>query len=144
MSSDFSQLIPHRDGMCLLQTVLSWDDQSITLSTATHRSADNPLRRDGRLRAVHLCEYGAQSMAVHGALKAAAHGGRAAPGMLVSLRAVELHCDYVEHLTGLLEVRAQCLHATDTSLQYSFEIRHAQELLAQGRAAVMLDPRLVL
>jgi predicted hotdog family 3-hydroxylacyl-ACP dehydratase len=141
-ATDFSQLIPHQGGMCLLQTVLRWDEQSIVLDTDTHRSPDNPLRSDGRLRAVHLCEYGAQAMAVHGALKAQAHGKRAAPGVLVSLRSVALHCNYVEGLPDRLEVRAQCLQATDSSLQYSFEILHRGDLLAAGRAAVVLSAQL--
>ena len=136
--TDLSRLIPHQGGMCLLQQVLHWDEQSITLSTTTHRAADNPLRSLGRLRAVHLCEYGAQAMAVHGALKASSSGQRAAPGMLVALRSVELRCEYIDDLPEALEVRAQCLQATDSSLQYNFEVLHRQELLAQGRAAVVL------
>jgi predicted hotdog family 3-hydroxylacyl-ACP dehydratase len=135
---DLSRLIPHQGGMCLLQTVLHWDEQRIALSTTTQRATDHPLRSHGRLRAVHLCEYGAQAMAVHGALKASAGGHAAAPGMLVSLRAVELQCDYIDDLPEALEVRAQCLLATDTSLQYSFEVLHRQQVLAQGRAAVVL------
>jgi len=138
-TTDLSQLIPHQGGMCLLQTVLRWDDQLIALSTTTHRAADHPLRSNGRLRAVHLCEYGAQAMAVHGALKASARGHQAAPGMLVSLRSVELHCDYIDDLPEPLEVRAQCLQATDSSLQYSFEVLHRDQVLAQGRAAVVLS-----
>jgi predicted hotdog family 3-hydroxylacyl-ACP dehydratase len=136
---DFSRLIPHQGTMCLLQTVLHWDEQSITLHTATHRALDNPLRSHGRLRAVHLCEYGAQAMAVHGALKASASGLQAAPGMLVSLRSVELHCEYIDDLPEPMEIHAQCLQATDSSLQYNFEVRHRQQVLAQGRAAVVLQ-----
>jgi predicted hotdog family 3-hydroxylacyl-ACP dehydratase len=137
-ATDLSELIPHQGGMCLLQTVLRWDDQLIALSTATHRASDHPLRSNGRLRAIHLCEYGAQAMAVHGALKASARGQRAPPGMLVSLRSVQLHCTYIDDLPEPLEVRAQCLQATDSSLQYSFEVVHREQLLAQGRAAVVL------
>jgi predicted hotdog family 3-hydroxylacyl-ACP dehydratase len=124
--------------MCLLERIVSHDDSSITLATTTHRSPDNPLRVDGRLRAIHLCEYGAQAMAVHGALKSQAEGGEAAPGMLVSLRAVTFTCDYVEDLPGELLVTAQCLQATPASLQYHFSISHEGVVLAEGRAAVVL------
>jgi predicted hotdog family 3-hydroxylacyl-ACP dehydratase len=124
--------------MCLLERVLEWDMDSIRLATDTHRSTDNPLRREDRLRAIHLCEYGAQAMAVHGALQAQAGGGAAAPGMLVSLRSVNLACDYVDQLPGSLLVEAQCLQATAASLQYTFRVSHAGELLAAGRAAVVL------
>lgn len=124
--------------MCLLERVVEWNDQSIALETATHRSATNPLRVDGKLRVIHLCEYGAQAMAVHGALKSQAHGATTTPGMLVSLRAVSFTCDFIDELPGHLLVEAQCLQADESSLQYSFRVSHAGEQLAEGRAAVVL------
>jgi predicted exporter/predicted hotdog family 3-hydroxylacyl-ACP dehydratase len=133
-----ADLIPHQGGMCLLEQLVEWNDQRVVLETATHRSLDNPLRANGRLRAIHLCEYGAQAMAVHGALRAQADDQRAAPGMLVSLRSVTFRCDYVDDLPGNLRVEAVCLQAGASSLQYSFRITHAQALLAEGRAAVVL------
>ena len=72
-------LIPHQGAMCLLDDVVAWDDQRIHARSDSHRRDDNPLRSDGRLRAVHLCEYGAQAMAVHGGLVARAAGGVASP-----------------------------------------------------------------
>jgi predicted hotdog family 3-hydroxylacyl-ACP dehydratase len=137
-NSPLSSLIPHQGSMCLLERVIEWDEQSIRLATASHRSADNPLRANGRLRAVHLCEYGAQAMAVHGALKAQASGGQAPPGMLVSLRAVSFDCDYMDALPGELLIDARCLHADGSSQQYAFSVLHAGSTLATGRAAVVL------
>src|SRR5262245_26806280 len=89
-------LIPHQGTMCLLERVLEWDRDHIVLATATHRSPTNPLLLDGRLRSIHLCEYGAQAMAVHGGLSAQADGRRAQPGFLVSLRDVQLHVEFIE------------------------------------------------
>jgi predicted exporter/predicted hotdog family 3-hydroxylacyl-ACP dehydratase len=137
--TEISSLIPHQGAMCLLDRLLEWNDERIALETATHRSPDNPLRTAGRLRAIHLCEYGAQAMAVHGALKSQAHGGRATAGMLVSLRSVTFARDFVEDLPGTLRVEAVCLQASASSLQYSFRVLHAEGLLAEGRAAVMLQ-----
>jgi len=130
-------LIPHQGAMCLNERVVAWDADGVRLATASHRAADNPLRRDGRLRALHLAEYGAQAMAVHGGLLARAAGTRAAPGLLVSLRAVELSCDYIETLDGELEVEATKLVVTPESMQYEFVVRHDGTVLARGRAAVM-------
>src|SRR5262245_6347674 len=124
--------------MCLLERVIDWDGRRIVLESTTHRSPTNPLRRDGRLSAVHLCEYGAQAMAVHGALKARASDGQAAPGMLVSLRAVSFARDYVDDLPGSLTIEAECLQASESSLQYAFRVTHAGVVLAEGRAAVVL------
>jgi predicted hotdog family 3-hydroxylacyl-ACP dehydratase len=138
MAPDIASLIPHQGGMCLLERVIEWDDARIVLETTTHRSVDNPLRADGRLRAVHLCEYGAQAMAVHGSLRSAS--GKAAPGMLVSLRSVTFGCDYIDDLAGSLRIEAVCLQSSESSQQYSFRITHADAVIAEGRAAVMLTP----
>ena len=136
--SDWSHLIPHQGLMCLLDAVADWDDARIHACTASHRRADNPLRSDGLLRALHLCEYGAQAMAVHGALLARAAGSAAAPGYLVSLRAVELAVARIDDLAGTLDVHAERLLGSETSWQYAFRIEHAGAAIAHGRAAVML------
>src|SRR6187431_3077726 len=119
---DIAALIPHQGGMCLWEHIVEWDDTRIVLETATHRELDNPLRLDGRLRAVHLCEYGAQAMAVHGGLSARADGKEPQPGFLVSLRDVKLNVDYVERFDGELHVSAQRLLESPGSWQYSFEV----------------------
>lgn len=133
-----ASLVPHAGRMCLLERVIRWDEESLTAATATHRDPAHPLAQGGRLRAIHLCEYGAQAMAVHGGLIAAARGGRARPGLLVSLRDVELRCDFVHELAGELIVEARRLHASDSAWQYEFRVTHDGQRLAQGRATVSL------
>jgi len=136
--NQWQHLIPHRGAMCLLDAVAAWDDARIHATSATHRRDDNPLRSDGRLRSVHLCEYAAQAMAVHGGLLAQRAGAVAAPGFLVSLRAVQLQVARIDELPGLLDVHAQKLLDGGGSWQYAFRIEHAGVLLAEGRAAVMV------
>lgn len=131
-------LIPHAGGMCLLERIERWDDSSVTVATATHRNPANPLTGRSGLRAIHLCEYGAQAMAVHGGLLAQARGERAQPGLLVSLRDVVLGCDFIQDLDGELVVEARRLHDTGTTWQYEFRVTHAGRLLAQGRVTVSL------
>ena len=63
--AEIRTLIPHSDLMCLLDDVMQWDDRSIVCFTNTHRDPANPLRRAGRLSAVHAFEYGAQAAAIH-------------------------------------------------------------------------------
>ena len=127
--------------MCLLEEIVSWDDAQIRLRTRTHRSPQNPLRNaSGRVRTLHLCEYGAQAMAVHGALVARKAGKTAHPGFLVSLRAVELHGDWIETIDAPLEVTAEMLLASAESWQYAFRVSAEGGLLAQGRAAVLARP----
>lgn len=137
MSIDIRTLIPHAGGMCLLERVLEWDDSRIALATTTHLAADNPLRSNGRLGAVHLCEYGAQAMAVHGGLLARAEGRRAADGLLVSLRGVELEVERIDDLPDALTVVAERLLASAESWQYAFSVSCGTLPLARGRAAVL-------
>ena len=135
---DWQHLIPHAGTMCLLDEVVEWDGSALHARSASHRSADNPLRADGLLHAVNLCEYAAQAMAVHGALREREAGGTARPGFLVALREVQLRVERIDDLEGPLQVRVECLIAMADSLQYAFRVEHRGALLASGRAAVML------
>jgi len=130
-------LIPHRGAMSLLDTVLDWDDGRIHLTATSHARADNPLRSDGLLRALHLCEYGAQAMAVHGGLLAQRAGKVAAPGFLVSLRGVRLHVARIDDLSGPLDVHALKLLDGGSNWQYEFRVEYEGRLLAEGRVAVI-------
>ncbi|HEV7778176.1 MAG TPA: phosphotransferase [Luteibacter sp.] len=139
--SDWSHMIPHAGGMCLLDAVEWWDDSAIHAVSEGHLSVDNPLRGEHGLHAVHLAEYGAQAMAVHGALRARAAGNEAVrPGMLVSLRDVKLAVERVDTLEGALHVFAECLLANEGGAQYRFRVEHLGRELASGRAAV-IHPR---
>ena len=131
-------LIPHQGTMCLLDEVMQWDSERIVCTTHSHQRPDNPLRSDGILRAIHLCEYGAQAMAVHGGLLAREHGEIAKPGLLVSLRAVQMHVARIDELPDALIVEADKLLDSGSSWQYQFRVRQRDALLAEGRAAVMM------
>lgn len=138
--SEWAALIPHQGAMCLLDEVVAWDAKHLHARSASHQRADNPLRAGGVLHAVNLCEYGAQAMAVHGALCARDAGGAARPGYLVALRDVRLQVARIDELTGRLQVHVECLLALADSLQYAFRVERQGVLLASGRAAVMQQP----
>jgi predicted hotdog family 3-hydroxylacyl-ACP dehydratase len=132
-------MIPHQGAMCLWDVVVDWDDSHIRLRSDGHRDPAHPLRSDDRLRAVHLCEYGAQAMAVHGGLRGAAAGGAPKVGFLVALRDVTLHVARIDDLPGALDCEAELLAESPATQQYAFRIVHGDALLAEGRAAVMLQ-----
>ncbi|MGN6112562.1 MAG: phosphotransferase [Luteimonas sp.] len=129
--------VPHQGAMCLWDEVVAWDGGRIALRARNHADPAHPLRDAAGLRGLHLCEYGAQAMAVHGGLRAQAVGGRAAPGLLVALRAVAVPRARIDDLPGALDGEAELLVDGDAGWQYAFRISHAGELLAEGRAAVM-------
>ena len=137
--SEWQNLIPHKDAMSLLDCVIDWTDTEIHLTATSHCDPRNPLRSDGMLRAVHLCEYGAQAMAVHGGLIAQRAGKIASPGFLVSLRAIELFVARIDDLPDDLHVYAQKFSADDASLLYVFRIEHAGQPLGAGRAMVSMN-----
>jgi predicted hotdog family 3-hydroxylacyl-ACP dehydratase len=130
-------LVPHAGAMCLWDAVLQWDDDGIVLEARNHGDATHPLRRGDRLHAVHLCEYGAQAMAVHGGLLARADGREPRPGMLVALREVEIGPARIDHLPAPLRGEATLLAEGAAGCQYRFRILHAGDCIASGRAAVM-------
>ena len=132
-----ARLVPHQGRMCLWQRVVAADARRIAVQAFDHGDIAHPLRHRGRLHAVHLCEYGAQAMAVHGGLRAAAGGGAARPGLLVALRGVTLHRARIDDLDGPLEGEAEVLVEGETGWQYAFVIRHAGAAIAEGRAAVI-------
>jgi len=135
---DWARLLPHAGAMCLLDVVEAWDAATIHAGSMGHARCDHPLRGRCGLHAVHLAEYGAQAMALHGALLARAEGGEAVrPGMLVSLRDVRLAAAFVDAEGGRLDVHAERLYADAAGAQYAFRVEQAGCVLASGRAAAM-------
>jgi predicted hotdog family 3-hydroxylacyl-ACP dehydratase len=133
----WQDLIPHAGNMCLLDSVEHWDDHSILCRTRSHADPANPLRREGRLSALHLAEYGAQAMAIHGGLLATRANRRAPPGYLASLRDVRLGVSHVEHIKGELEVQAEVMTQSENGWIYQFRVSTGGEELASGRVTVI-------
>ena len=135
---DIGSLLPHAGTARMIERVVRWDRESIVAATTRHRAADNPLRKDGRLAAVHLAEFGAQAMAIHGGLLTIADGGTPRPALLVSVRNLAVSRDYIDELPGELEITARVLLAGAGGFQYSFEVHHSGDLIASGRVAAMV------
>ncbi len=129
--------IPHQGAMCLLEEVLEWDARHIVCGASSHRDPANPMRVADRLPAACGIEYGAQAMAVHGALLDA-RGAPLARGFLASVRSVRLHAARLDDVAGPLRVSAERLSGEGTHILYAFSVAcDAGELLG-GRAAVVL------
>jgi predicted hotdog family 3-hydroxylacyl-ACP dehydratase len=138
--TDIAGLLPHVGHALMIDRVLRWDDMEVDVATLRHRSPDNPLRHAGRLASVHLAEFGAQAMAIHGGLRNRAAGLPMQPALLVSVRDLELQRDYIDDLAGELEITARSLLANAASWQYEFTVRHAGTRIASGRVAAMAHP----
>ena len=133
-------LIPHQGAMCLLEEVLSADEAGIVCRAVSHRDARHPLREDGTLPAVCGIEYGAQAMAIHGALMGKAAGDRQRRGgMLAAARDVVFHVDRLDDIGDDLVVSARKVVAEGGWLLYEFALHAGARELVRGRAAVSLS-----
>jgi predicted hotdog family 3-hydroxylacyl-ACP dehydratase len=133
--------VPHAGRMCLLHTLDAWSDEHIACSAVSHTAADHPLRTASGLLAPCAIEYAAQAMALHGALCAerADPNARPTPGFLASVRAVMLHVPRLDTLASPLLVQARCQVSQGTSVLYDFSVQAGDEMVAQGRATVVLN-----
>jgi predicted hotdog family 3-hydroxylacyl-ACP dehydratase len=136
--SEIRTLIPHSGLMCLLDSVSEWDDRSIICISNTHRDPANPLRRDGRLSAVHAFEYAAQAVAVHGGLRARSAGVTASPGYLAALRDARLYVIRLDDVTSPLRICANRLFADGANAVYECRVSAGDVPLADARITIVL------
>ena len=136
--AEIRTLIPHSGAMCLLDSVTEWDDRLIVCISDMHRDPANPLRRDGRLSAVHAFEYGAQAAAVHGGLRARAAGATAPPGYLAALRDAHLYVMRLDDVASPLQVCANRLFGDAANTVYECRVSADDVLLASGRIIIIL------
>lgn len=132
------EIVPHAAGMCLLTRIVSCSDTEIVCVAQSHRAADNPLRHANRLAALHLAEYGAQAMAVHGGLLEKGEAARG--GLLAAIRDLTLHVERIDDIAADIEIHAVKLVANTGGRIYSFSARSAGAELARGRVSVMFAP----
>jgi predicted hotdog family 3-hydroxylacyl-ACP dehydratase len=131
-------LIPHQGAMCLLEEVLSSDDESIVCRAVSHRDAAHPLREEGIVHAVCGIEYAAQAMAVHGALAGGGARSRARSGMLAAARNVVFSVERLDDIADDIVVSVRRLAAEEGWLLYEFALHAGGKELVRGRAAVSL------
>jgi predicted hotdog family 3-hydroxylacyl-ACP dehydratase len=137
-------LIPHSGSMCLLDRLAQWDAQQIVCIATNHRDTDHPLRTRSGLLSPCAIEYAAQAMALHGALIGQEAGTAASPGFLASARGVQLHVLRFDDLPltdtpDELRIEATRQSGDARQILYAFQVSHTGRVLAQGRAAVVLN-----
>ncbi len=132
------RLIPHHGTMCLLDTVERWDDTTLVCTTASHRDAMNPLRRDNQLEAVCGLEYAAQAMAVHVGLLEQRKGRRLGMGYLGAVKNLTLQTTRLDDVKGDLTVQVTRLVGEVGSFIYTFRVSIERQELLDGRASIFL------
>lgn len=135
---DLDALLPHAGRSRLISAVLEADGDRIVCEGVPPSDPEHPLRLDGRLWPAAAIEYGAQAMAVHGALADRA-GGPPRVGYLVAVRDVEFAVDALDTVAGPLRVTAERVFVLGDQVSYAFEVGTADGTpLARGRASVSL------
>jgi predicted hotdog family 3-hydroxylacyl-ACP dehydratase len=135
--AEILRLIPHAGEMCLLDAIVFWDARFLRGRSMRSGSARNPLRRaDGSLGIACGIEIAGQAMAAHGRLIAGT-GAPPRPGMLVSLRDVELSAGSLDGGEVLVEVERLLGDARGAG--YGFRVSNPARTLLAGRATVLLN-----
>ena len=138
------RLLPHAGRMRLIDRLVAYDDERIVCESDSHGADDHPLAENGVLSIVCGLEYGAQAMAIHGALLAEA----APPASAVSRKvrhgylvtAADLHWEVqrLDRCTGPLIIEAISEFRSGNQVAYRFELRADQRPVLTGRASVLL------
>lgn len=124
--------------MCLLGRMERASETEIVCSAVSHLNRDNPLRSHGRLGAAVALEYAAQAMALHGSILNADRDVPAKGGRLINVRQLTLHCARFDDLVSPLTVQATRLMGDLANVIYSFEVSANGQMIASGRAGVMM------
>jgi predicted hotdog family 3-hydroxylacyl-ACP dehydratase len=132
--AQIEHLIPHCGNMILIDNVDSWEAAKIHCRSNSHRLASNPLRLDGKLSAIHLLEYGAQAIAIHGGLLV----DTARPGFLAAIRDAHFYIDSLDSIESTITINASAEIKTENGVIYKFSIYDAQQkLLLAARATII-------
>jgi predicted hotdog family 3-hydroxylacyl-ACP dehydratase len=134
---ELCSLIPHSFDMCLLDRVEFWDSDKIICLSCSHLFQTNPLRREECLSSVHLLEYAAQAMAVHGGLHNREQGLHMTEGYLAALRDVTLNLCELNKLQTELRIEANKVLSQGGNMIYTFTVSTEGIALASGRATVV-------
>lgn len=134
---ELCSLIPHSFDMCLLDRVESWDENNITCYSQSHQLDTNPLRRNKTLSSVHLLEYAAQAMAVHGGLHDRKQGIQMTEGYLAALRDIKIDLCDIDSVQEELKIEASKILSQGGNMIYSFTVFTGENALVSGRATVV-------
>lgn len=124
--------------MCLLDSVETWDDTTISCRTSTHRDQRNPLRARGRLAVSAGLEYAAQAMGVHVGLLERDHRTENQIGYVGNVRDVVFSVNRLDDLAGDLTVDATRMMEGDNSYMYRFAVSHSGLAIIEGRASIFV------
>ncbi|SMM99129.1 3-hydroxydecanoyl-[ACP] dehydratase [uncultured Candidatus Thioglobus sp.] len=135
-NAELCDLIPHAGKMCLIDSIKKWDEDTIICTTKTHQNSDNPLLSNGILPVSALIEYGAQAMAIHGALLTKKSDKIMQKGYLAALKNVKFENIDISNMS-VLTIKATKKMSMNGNMIYDFSVFLRNDRLIAGRATVI-------
>ncbi|MGN0922177.1 MAG: hypothetical protein ACI4NJ_10685 [Cellvibrio sp.] len=129
--AEIAACIPHGEPMCMLDEVVSFDEQKIECISRQLPRFDHPLEAYQQLAPELLIEYAAQAAAVHASLIQEGVGSRRA-AYIGAIKEVKL-VGTVENCQIPLTILAQCLLSSEQGAIYTVEVRQNRDIKLSGR-----------
>ncbi|MCU7889748.1 MAG: hypothetical protein KZQ59_17265 [Candidatus Thiodiazotropha sp. (ex Lucinoma aequizonata)] len=134
---DICGRLPHAGAMCLLGSIVSFDESSIRCVSNSHLNQDNPLRRTEGLSSINGIEYAAQAMALHSSLIQDLAADQT--GYMSTLRNIKINQQWLDcHPTELI-IDAHLLGSSFSGIIYDFILSTDQSEIISGRATIMTN-----
>jgi predicted hotdog family 3-hydroxylacyl-ACP dehydratase len=135
--------------MCLIDQIISWDDNELIAHSQSHHHTNNPLRNNHSLSSIIGIEYAAQTMAIHAGLlaekeKNSSPNKNNIGGYLATIRKVAIASNSLcppdtEPLAPL--VIQVCVLMRDTQgYTYQFNIHSQHVNIISGQLTIFLVP----
>ena len=134
-------LLPHAGRMRLIDRVVSYDEQTLFARVIRIAQPDHPLAEAGVLSIICGLEYGAQAMAIHGALLASGGSPRSARVTATWSQRPTLRwtVERLDQCAAPLVITAISEFRSDNQVAYRFEISASEhDSVLGGRASVLL------
>ncbi|MCP9441211.1 MAG: hypothetical protein NNA20_01335 [Nitrospira sp.] len=136
---ELNRFLPHAGAMRLLDSVESWDHESIHCLARSHRDPANPLRSGGKLHVVAGVEYAAQAVGVHVGLLSGMGAAGPLIGVVGGLRDVTFEADCLDDCLEDLTIEAVRLFGDDRSGLYQFALSSGGRKVLSGRLSIFLE-----
>ena len=140
LTQSIEALLPHAGRMRLIDRIVSYDENEIVCESESHRAAQHPLAEAGVLSIICGLEYGAQAMAIHGALLARGDtNARMRHGYLVAASDLRWSVERLDQCAAPLVIKAVSEFRADNQVAYRFDVSERGVTLLTGRASVVLE-----
>lgn len=127
--------------MVLLDSINSWDENSIHASSTSHTENDHPLRKDGKLSSLAAIELAAQAMAAHSSITAGDGSQPPRRGFVASTSKINISENRLDTLPSPLDIYVELMGSSGDGSMYSFQITHSKADVISGRLLVMLEAK---